>query len=43
MPGIPANDAVDVGGVPDMRPIGLRPVDLHPRFNSRGSRPVPKR
>jgi hypothetical protein len=33
-PGIPPNDAVDVGGVPETRPIGMRPIDEHPRVRN---------
>jgi hypothetical protein len=40
LPGVPAVDAVDVGGAPETRPVGLRPTDL--RFNSKPFRPVPK-
>jgi hypothetical protein len=42
MPGAPAVDAVDVGGAPETRPVGLRPVDAGSRFRSRPFTPVPK-
>lgn len=42
MPGVPPVDAVDVGGAPETRPIGLRPIDLHPRLRAPEFRPAPK-
>jgi hypothetical protein len=43
-PGIPPVDAIDVGGAPETRPVGLRPTDVHPRLASPFAeyRPVPK-
>ena len=32
-PGIPPVDAIDVGGAPETRPVGLRPQDQHPRVS----------
>lgn len=44
LPGIPAVDAIDVGGAPETRPVGLRPGDAHDRFNTQPFRgPIPKR